>query len=176
MAPRRIPLPFLVAALALAVVPPAATAWLATQRDPAPAAAPPADDAIEVTIEVDPLEPLGGATDAAPSATTDAATADAATAVDAIATLPPGIPLPAGTPQTALVTGAEGARTWTLVYAGADRAAYDAWLAELLAAGLESTFTLEQGDLRSESLAGDGFTAQAQYVEGVGIALTVQEG
>jgi hypothetical protein len=170
VAPRRIPVPFLIAALALAVVPPVATAWLATQRDPAPATAPPADEAIEVTIEVDPLEPLGGATDAAP------ATADAATAADAIATLPPGIPLPAGSPQTALVSGAEGSRTWTLVYAGADRAAYDIWLAQLLAAGLESTFTLDQGDLRSESLAGDGFTAQAQYVDGVGIALTVQEG
>lgn len=170
MAGRRIPIPFLAAALALAVVPPAATAWIASQRDPAPAAAP-ADDALEVTIEVDALEPLGGDADAAP-----AATAEASTAADAIATLPPGIPLPAGTPQTALVTGAEGSRTWTLVYPGADRAAYDAWLAALLAAGLESTFTLEQGDLRSESLAGDGFTAQAQYVEGVGIALTAHEG
>jgi len=171
VAPRRIPIPFLVAALALAVVPPAATAWIASQRDPAPAAVPTDDEALDIAIEVDPLDPLAGDTDAAPTAT-----ADASAAADAIATLPPGIPLPAGTPQTALVSGPEGSRTWTLVYPGADRAAYDAWLAELIAAGLESTFTLEQGDLRSESLAGDGFTAQAQLVEGVGIALTVQEG
>lgn len=170
MAPRRIPIPFLAAALALALLPPLATAWAATQRGPVPAAAPTDDDAIDVTVEVEPLEPLGGTTGAAPAATTEAS------AADAIATLPPGIPLPAGTPQTALVAGEPGARTWTLVYPGADRAAYDAWLAQLLAAGLASTFTLEQGDLRSETLAGDGFTAQAQYVEGVGVALTVQEG
>lgn len=171
MAGRRIPIPFLVAALALVVVPPAATAWIASQRDPAPAAAPAADDALDVTIAVDPLEPLGGGTDAAPTAT-----ADASAAADAIATLPPGIPLPPGTPQTALVAGADGARTWTLIYPDADRAAYDTWLAELLASGLKSTFTLDQGDLRSESLAGDGFTAQAQHVDGVGVALVVQEG
>ncbi|MFM9123622.1 MAG: hypothetical protein ACKOSO_00235 [Actinomycetota bacterium] len=172
MAPRRIPIPFLAAALALALLPPLATAWAATLHDPAPAAAPADDDAIEVTVEVEPLEPLGGTTSETPAATAEAS----ASAVDAIATLPPGIPLPAGTPQTALVAGEPGARTWTLVYPGADRAAYDAWLAELLATGLASTFTLEQGDLRSETLAGDGFTAQAQYVEGVGVALTVQEG
>ena len=88
MAGRRIPIPFLVAALALVVVPPAATAWIASQRDPAPAAAPAADDALDVTIAVDPLEPLGGGTDAAPTATADAsAAADATDCMSRLAAL-----------------------------------------------------------------------------------------
>ena len=166
MTQRRIPIPFLVAALALAVLPPAATAWVALQRDPAPA--PAASDAMQAPTEVGTLEP--------PAPETQAAAEGGAAGDDAIATLPPGIPLPPGTPQTATASGETGARTWTLVYPGLDRTAYEAWLAELLATGLESTFSLDQGDLRSESLAGDGFTVQAQLVDGVGVALTVQEG
>lgn len=166
MTQRRIPIPFLVAALALAVLPPVATALVALQRDPAPA--PAASNAMQVPTEVGTLEP--------PAPETQAADGDATAGGDAIATLPTGIPLPPGTPQTATASGEAGARTWTLVYPGLDRTAYDVWLTELLAAGLQSTFALDQGDLRSESLAGDGFTLQAQLVDGVGIALTVQEG
>lgn len=57
------------------------------------------------------------------------------------ADLPAGVPVPRGDLTAAL----SASRTWTLTYGGVDRAAIDALVAELGAAGFEEVQSLDQG-------------------------------
>lgn len=128
----------------------------------------------DTSISVDGLEIEGGAdglTIAADGQTIEAQGGDAKVPDD----FPASIPLPDGKLTSALKTSADGKTAWTLTYEG-DAAAYDAYISEIVnETGQESTFSMDQEGLKSQTFAIDGHDVTAQAIEGLGITVLVQQ-